>query len=381
MNYDVIIVGSGPAGLGCAYNLSKKDLKVLIIDKKENASWVQYNTACSFVDAERLGIPKDLIQPIENVYYASKNAEIRKNGKLNVINRRLLLSWLADRCKANGVEFAYKSVISEIKISGKDITEIKLKAEGLERDLNAKVFVDCSGVGRVFASKIGIEPKNFRHDAGAEYLVPLKCESNTVDLFVGKKFAAGYGWIFPINEKEAIIGCGSADAEMKKSIKKCLDGMWEIPRVKERCEFKPLEYNAAVFRTGPPVKKLVSGNVVLIGDVALQANPLVGEGVRFVLDASEIAADAIDKAIKAENLSLLAEYEKKWLKKYEKSYKIAWWLQSYILKNTYSDETCDKWVEIMGTKDDEFFMRLLKADFSYSLIFKELMKHIKEIAT
>ena len=35
MNYDVIIVGAGPAGLFCAYELinNNKDLKVAIIEK------------------------------------------------------------------------------------------------------------------------------------------------------------------------------------------------------------------------------------------------------------------------------------------------------------------------------------------------------------
>ena len=38
--YDVVIIGAGPAGLTAAYELSKTDKKVLIIEKKHQVGLV-----------------------------------------------------------------------------------------------------------------------------------------------------------------------------------------------------------------------------------------------------------------------------------------------------------------------------------------------------
>lgn len=39
LNYDIIIIGAGPSGIFCAYELleHKKDLKVLMIEKEEGS--------------------------------------------------------------------------------------------------------------------------------------------------------------------------------------------------------------------------------------------------------------------------------------------------------------------------------------------------------
>ena len=53
-NYDVILVGAGPAGIFCAYELitKNKDLKVLLVEKGNDI----YSRKCPILEKRRLNV-------------------------------------------------------------------------------------------------------------------------------------------------------------------------------------------------------------------------------------------------------------------------------------------------------------------------------------
>lgn len=132
--------------------------------------------------------------------------------------------------------------------------------------------------------------------------MPLKKPIRQIFLFIGNGLKSGYGWIFPLNKKYAIAGYGTINKNDFKNVRTIFDRMYKKWHLSKICKFKPLNVTFATLRTGFPMKFLTKGNVLIIGDSALQANPLIGEGIRFIVDATKIAAKWIKIAMSNNNI-------------------------------------------------------------------------------
>jgi len=375
--FDCIIIGAGPAGLCLGYELADSNLKILILDKKKNAKDVQYDTSGSFINPTKWNLPSSILNPINKIYFASKNEKITKKVKGYVINRKKLLIYFENKAKKNNnLKIEYKADITKINLNKKNIKNIVYLRNNVEKKISAKIFVDCSGTSSILGRKTGLSPPKPITAMGIEYLVPLKKGVNESDLFVGNNLKGGYGWIFPINTKTAIIGYCTLYNKCFSEIEARLQGMWKIKRVTERCKFKPIKKNVAILRTGKPLKKLAEENLVIIGDSALQANPLVGEGIRFVMDSAKIAAKYIKTSIKNDDLNLLKNYSVDWRKKYYKKYKTAYLLQQKIKKCSSNDKKLNFGVRKLNNLSNNEFAKLLSGDLSYSFLLKIFLKSL-----
>ncbi|GIV32871.1 MAG: digeranylgeranylglycerophospholipid reductase [Chitinophagales bacterium] len=369
-HYDVVILGAGPAGLCLASQLRNSGLSILLIDKKKCAEDVQYHTLASFIDPQRWGLPDDLRNPIRENRFFSEHASARHAVRVSVIDRGKLLAFLEKQAKANpALTLHYNSMATGVACKGSTIQSIIYYKNRRERkEATAKVFADCSGLTGLLCKQAGIYPRQPIQAVGAEYIVPLKSEPHTTDLFVGKRFQGGYGWIFPLNEKEAIIGYGTLDARDFKNAAVRLREMWSLPRVAERCVLRPLKESAAVLITGMPQQQLNAGNLICIGDCVLQANPLVGEGVRFVMDAAAMAAPWIENAIKHNELPLLSNYSQKWRKRYENKYRIAFRLQQRFMQVSSDDARVDQIVRKMHMLSDVDMERIMSGELNRTFL-------------
>jgi len=357
--------------------LADSNLKILLLDEKKNAEDVQYNTAGSFINPEEWNLPSFIFNPINKIYFASKNEKIVKQGSAYIINRRKLLGFLEKESKGNiNFKAEYKVAITQVNLDNKDIKNIVYSKDNHKKVVSAKIFADCSGEGSILGRKTGLSPLKPPIAVGVEYLVPLKKGTHESDLFVGSDFKGGYGWIFPIDSKKAIIGYGTLFEENFPKEETRLQEMWKIKRVSERCEFKLMKKRVAVLKTGKPLKKFAENNLVIIGDSALQANPLVGEGIRFVMDSAKIAAKYIKMSIGREDLSLLENYSREWRKKYYKKYNLAYILRQKISKHLSEDNEIDSGLRRLRRLSDKDFVRFLSGDLSYLFLFKIFLKSI-----
>ena len=378
-NYDLIIIGAGPAGLCLASELSGSDLKILLLDKKKNAGDVHYNTSGSFINPQEWNLPDYILNPINEMYFSSYNKAIKKNINCFVIDRKKLLVFFEEKAKENkNFEVKYESVVEDMDFNEKGIDRISYIKNNEIHKVSSRLYVDCSGTGLVFASKLKPSFLNVVKAVGIEFLVPLKKESHTADLFVGSKLRGGYGYIFPVSLGFAIVGYGTLEKENFQNIESYLKDMWKIKRVSKRCDLNLLEKKTAVLRTGKPFKKFTKKNLLIIGDAAVQANPLAGEGLRFVMDSAKIAAKWIERSLSID-LKLLENYNKEWNDKYYQKYKLAFFIQNRIKKASKNDKKLDFGVNGLGKISDKDFERLMSGDLSYSFLaqiaVKSFLKH------
>lgn len=374
--YDVIIVGAGIAGLGLANELRKSNLSILVLDSKKKADDTTYDTLGSSIDLTFYPLPKNILHPINKNNWYSKNEFLSKTVRRYIIERKKLLKFLENSAKVNPkTQILYQAkVVGLVKMNNK-ISAIKCKIDENVKLASAKIYVDCSGISRILAKKI-LPPIKFRRAFGMECVVPLKSEKKTADLFLGKELSGGYGWIFPKGNDTAILGVGIFENRLTGNIEKIFEKLWDIDRVKQRCKRKIMDRKGGMIVSGKPIKNLLKDNLVCIGDSALQSNPLFGEGVRFVLEASQIAAEYIRKALQNNNLEILENYQKEWLKKYYKSNKYCYWLQRIADYFSSNNKLCDYSLKKLTKLSDADFDKFLRGDIDFRFFGKLLLNLI-----
>ncbi|MDX1372422.1 MAG: geranylgeranyl reductase, partial [Nitrososphaeraceae archaeon] len=124
-------------------------------------------------------------------------------------------------------------------------------------------------------------------------------------------------------------------------------------------------------------RKTVYDNLILVGDSAGQANPLVLEGIRDAIRFGRSAGDVADNAILENDTSekSLSLYEKTWKKSIEAKINSASKVQNRWIG--LSDEEWDKELDIISELNADEFLDFIKADFGLSNMIKLATHHPK----
>jgi len=122
--YDLVVVGAGPAGSSAAYAAAKNGIKVALLEKEENVAQTVRTSGVTWIDyAKEFGIPEDCYNPIRTYKFCSPNNTISisdNQPKAAVLDVRKTYRFLADQAKKNGAEiFVNTNVTKTITENGK----------------------------------------------------------------------------------------------------------------------------------------------------------------------------------------------------------------------------------------------------------------------
>jgi len=177
--FDVIIVGGGPAGLRAAEKTAEKGLKVLLLEKdQEIGSPVRCGEGLGLGWFNRLGIepkPEFAVQPMYGaVLYSPLGKELvvrfdRITGY--IIERRIFEKHLAREAARKGARIIAKTTAIDVLKEGNQITGVKALIDGIETELKAKIVIAADGVESVIARKAGLDTTNslYHVDSGYQY--------------------------------------------------------------------------------------------------------------------------------------------------------------------------------------------------------------------
>lgn len=315
--YDVVIIGGGIAGLNIAQLLGKYKLKVCLVDAQKDILAMPFHTLGSFIDLDKFKLSRKCIAShIKECVFHSKHIKFKKTGNAYILDKTRVHKELLDKAVRNEVDIKTGTHVSSFTTGENGL--IKFVTEKNGKRYCAKIFIDTSGTAGVISRKVGLLDKKLKVAKGLEYNVKYLGPEYQSHLFIGKHYNGGYGWIFPLGNERAILGfCSLND---KVNIQKGLDSMFTIPPIdrlviKDRHKIHGGNIPITKVKT-----KFVYKNLVCIGDSVSQVNPLVGEGYRFILEAGQIAALYIFKALDSNNMQILKEYEKEWNSKFTKDY-------------------------------------------------------------
>ena len=385
-DYDIVIVGGGPAGLSAAWSAAKKGLRVAVLERDEAIGQNVRTSGVTWIkEAKSFGIPPECYNEISKyAFYSPNNYVIKKSetAQAAVLDVRKTYQFLAYQAASEGADIFLRTTVTDVVKNDKGkLAGVKATSEKQEVVFNSKLVIDASGFYSIVGRSLGIALPWKRFGAGAEYEAYVdKVDSDTWHLMVGSQYSpAGYAWIFPLGKNKVRIGVGVGKPNSQADASKLLVELLEKrPRpLNDLGRIVPVEFHYGLIPNEGLRESTIDDNLIMVGDSAGQANPLVLEGIRYAIEfgrtAGRIGAEAV----------LQVDTSKESLKSYEGAMKKA--IGSKIaaaVKVQYrwlnlSDQEWDKEIEIIGELSAEEFLDFIKAEFGMTDMLKLAAHHPK----
>ena len=381
--YDLIVVGAGPAGSSAAYAAAKNGIKVALLEKEENVAQTVRTSGVTWIDyAKEFGIPEDCYNPIRTYNFCSPNNTVSitdNKPKAAVLDVRKTYRFLADIAKKNGAEIFVNTNVTNVITENGSIVGVKASSSNSEMIFHARMLIDASGFQSAVSKSLGLVKQWERFGVGAEYEAEVEnVKSDTWWLMVGQMYSpAGYAWIFPLGKNMVRIGVGVGKPESDVDPTQRLDELIEkgAGPIKDLGKITKKEFHYGLIPNEGLSRKTVYDNLILVGDTAGMANPLVLEGIRYAIKYGRVAGDVASKAIKSGDTSekALQYYEETWKKEIESKIKSAHKIQARWLE--LSDSEWDKEIDIISNLTADEFLDFVRADFTISKIVKIAAHH------
>lgn len=291
--YDVIVVGSGPAGSIAAWELAKAGVSVAVIEK---AALPRYKTCGGGIIGRAMqALPVDVRRVVEQECYSAQ-LNILPTGLSFTTHRPTPIVSMTMRD-----QFDY-ALLSAAQSAGATVHQrCALEQVSYQDDcitvgtnvgtMKAKFVLAADGALSTVARKIGM--------ADGRVLVPaleyeVRVLPDQLDRFRGiARFdfgilPHGYAWAFPKKNHLSIgvLSTVQRGGDLKSAMTRYLDliGCGAMIQVQQHGFVIPISP-----RKGP----LVDQRVLLVGDAAGLADPVTGEGISFAIRSGLMAAQSL----------------------------------------------------------------------------------------
>ena len=348
--YDVIIVGAGPAGSNTAisYKHLNPDLNIAIFDKS------QFPRDKSCGDAIGPGVINALKrfgnehilngepEVVSTTLFGPKNIGIqnyipevknKEDSVVYVIPRLDLDNRIFDLAKSLDVD-SYE----EYRYLGFDRTKDKKIAvtfknsDGEEETYLTKILVGADGANSRVRKNLNLNQNTDWHKAIAirayidspNYLEIFKERSLMFEINVSA--LRGYAWAFPSKDTLINIGIGMPLSLFKKENKNINEMLNDFVETLESRgvivdNIRMEKSYMLPFASSRP--KLAHDQVALVGDAGSMINPMSGEGIFYGMESGFLLAENTHNFLKNENEKInqgIRAYEKSFNKRFSKHY-------------------------------------------------------------
>ncbi len=393
--FDVVIIGAGPAGAHCARLLAQRGHNVLLVEQHRDFTHNNYSSAGTPLETlTQFDLPEDVVAQYwrKLTLVSSQNFHTWESEQNQgaVFDFAKLRAFLAQMVQQNGgnVWLGHR-FLGYVQEAGKTIVTLKDRAEG-KLLVQTQVLVDATGYARSVIYPDKRQRPSFYQGTGIEYLIEVDPKTheryqNTLVFFLGYRWSPrGYSWIFPMDQHQLKVGSAWMEGEHRylKNLKPLRDYTKAIIQDYLQLEtYKTIEIHGSILEYASGLQDIYcQDNVIAIGDAVSTVNYLGGEGIRHAMQGAAIAVPFIEGYLqnRRENFR---EYEKAM----KAEYKAKWNRSEAINKKVYleySDEKIDLGVAYLKYLSFESVMDLLfnyRFDKIYGGAYPYLLKKLAQV--
>jgi digeranylgeranylglycerophospholipid reductase len=327
-DYDVIVVGAGPAGLMASRRAAEEGAATLLLERENSLGKKPCGEAVSISTLKDAGVRgrKFIRNRVEifRVHAPDEKRYVdihsRKLGTAGfVIEKALFLKELAFLAVRRGVEVRVGTPLLDLRRE-EGGWKVLVRAGGERRTLRGKILIGCDGVNSVVARRT-LGSRNQEIIPCFQYKM-VNCgveDPHTLEVYLGREVApGGYVWVFPKDGGEANVGIGVRGAPAKPYLDRFLSSH---PELFGRAGV--VEAGAAPVPIGGQLERVVGEGVMVCGDAGGQVIPMTGGGIHSSLVAGGLAGEVAGKAVRGE--AVLEEYPRRygeWSERISRSLKV-----------------------------------------------------------
>ncbi len=350
-NYDVAVIGGGPAGATAAKELAEAGHDVLLLDRDGRIK--PCGGAIPPILLREFNVPESQLETkvtgARMVAPSDNSVDMEIGGFVGMVDRATFDPWLRERASVAGADLVIGKFKTLEQTDNGGVRVTFQPKDGEARTITARVVIGADGAASRVREQAFSQQERMKHVFAYHEIV--KSPESTTDRFdpercdvyyQGKISPDFYGWVFP-HGKCTSVGVGSA-----------VKGFSLRNAVKAMRDETGLDDNQIIRREGAPLplkplKRWDNGkNVVLVGDAAGCVAPSSGEGIYYAMSCGRFATHAVSEYLQSGDCRALKKVRRDFMKAHRMVFFILGVMQYYWYS---SDKRREKFVEICRDPD------------------------------
>ena len=329
-NYDVIVVGAGPAGATLAYELAKAGIDVLVLEKERLPRYKCCAGGVTSRAAKLLDF--DISQVTEATIYEVVFTFNLGKAFVGEHSEPLIYTVMRDAFDQLLVQKAQR--LGAALMDGQKVTQVQVSPDDIEVSTGDSVFHSRLVAGADGAYSVVARELNMERPTASIAAIESEITVGEQDLARWKSrvqidlgiIPAGYAWVFPKRDHLSVgAGCRASRARsLNRHYQKFLHSL----NIGEHTVTRP---GSHLIPTSTRGRLVWQDRALLLGDAAGLTDPLTGEGVYYAIRSAQLAAPVI-KSCLAKTGAGLEEYQQLVEKRVISELKVARTLSNYFVR-------------------------------------------------